>query len=115
MSIEEYIFTGATTQDWKIDRVKCIAKLMKYLKVRDFKCALSNSTTYIMSKDNDHIINLLWHDYGFELQEDFDEINPLGHEIILVATSIIFRSLFPNVEPNEIVEDCEWDDEDLLI
>ena len=115
MSIEEYIFTGATTQNWKIDQVKCIAKIMKYLKIKDFQCALSNNVMYVMSKDDDHIINLLWHDYGFDLQEDFDEINPLGHEVILVATSVIFRSLFPNIKVVDQVEDDDWDDEDLWI
>tara|TARA_R110001592_G_scaffold142674_9_gene364929 strand:+ start:409 stop:756 length:348 start_codon:yes stop_codon:yes gene_type:complete len=115
MSIQEYIFTGATTQNWKIDQVKCIVKVMKYLKIRGFQCALSNNVMYVMSKDDDHIINLLWHDYGFSLQEDFNELNPLGYEIILVATSMIFRSLFPNIEPTDKLEDNYWDDEDLWI
>ena len=115
MSIEEYIFTGVTTQNWKINQVKCILKIMKYLKIRDLKCALSNNVMYVMSKQDDHIINLLWHDYGFDLQEDLDELNPLGHEVILVATSVIFRSLFPNVPIVDELEDDDWDDEDLWI
>jgi hypothetical protein len=114
MSIEEHIFTGVTTHDWMIDKSKCIAKLMEYLKTRRYDCILSNNVLYVVSENEDHIVNLLWNEYGFDLEEEYDDLNPLAYEVISVATSIIFRSLFQNAQPVEIVDD-DWDDEDLWV
>lgn len=105
--IGKYLFQGGDTNGLPIEKDWCIQLLCSYLKTRkDYDWILKDYTLFVTDKSHNHIVTLRWHKYGFDLEDDFQELSGKGLEVVLISINAVFRSICRVFwEFSEIMED----------
>ena len=92
--IRKYLFQGADTGNLPISKDQCIARLCEYMKFKNrYKWVCVHELMYVLDMEEKHIITLHWHEFGFHLENDFENLSGGGLEIVLIAINIVFRSI----------------------
>lgn len=93
---KKYAFTGADTNGLIIDKDWCIDIMVGYLETRGYLSVCRNELMFVLDKDENHILTLEWHNYGFNLEEDFTAMDAYQLELVLIGINIVSRSILEN-------------------
>ena len=91
---KNYLFRGANTNGLAIDKDWCINIMCKYLDTRKpYNWVRRDELLFILDEEEEHVITLEWHNFGFNLEHDLRDLDGEQLEIVLIGISIVFRSI----------------------